>query len=66
MESFMQSLTGKKCVIYMPSYASAWPVKGEVLEYQDGWLKVRTSKGLELLQVAKIHRIAIQDERYPG
>ena len=48
---------GKKCKVYSGSFGTN--VKGKLNELEDNWLEVKTSKGIELVNIDFIQNIKV-------
>ena len=59
----LQEIQGKKVTIYLNlSGLGDSSVKGEVIEINDSWLKLKGKKAVELVQVSVIKRITVHTE----
>lgn len=55
----LQELLGKTVTIYLGVFSGFTDsFKGEVVEIKDSWIKLRTKKTIELINVEKITRIS--------
>jgi hypothetical protein len=57
----LQEFLGKTVTIYLgvvSSFTDA--IKGEVVDIKDSWLKLRTRRNIELINIDKISRITVR------
>ncbi len=53
----LEELVGKKVTIHLAAWSN--PVKGEVVEISDSWLKLQSKKTIEILNKDRIARISV-------
>jgi hypothetical protein len=59
----LQEIQGKRVTIYLNLSGLGDSVaKGEVIEINDSWLKLKGKKAVELVQISVIKRITVHSE----